>query len=99
MRQKKGYAFVQSLKEPVNRAKYLQAQVNSMCVTIRRGERNIGEMIQDSKGLNKKIDATLTSTTAAMKQIKMFRENTEEIETLLGQQKDAIKKFEKRAKN
>lgn len=70
-----------------------------MCVTIRRGERNIGEMIQDSKGLNKKIDATLTSTTAAMKQIKMFRENTEEIETLLGQQKDAIKKFEKRAKN
>ena len=45
LRAKKGPGFARVIKEHTTMSKYVQAQINDMCVTLKRHDRQIGEMI------------------------------------------------------
>ena len=39
LRQQKGYTFAKVIEEPMNKAKYVQAQINEMCLHMQRNFR------------------------------------------------------------
>ena len=66
LRQKKGYSFAKLIKEPVNKAKYTQAQINDMCLTMKRKFLKLDDLACETKVFTSKIDETLKASKEVM---------------------------------
>ena len=83
LRAKQGYTFAKSIKEPVNKAKYTQAQINDMCLTMRRKFLKLDDLAYETKASTEKINETLKASREVMKDIREFKENTEATDRLM----------------
>ena len=56
LRAKKGPSFAKIIKEPMTKAKYVQAQINDICTNLKRSDRQISELTMTTKNFNVRIE-------------------------------------------
>ena len=83
LRVRKGPGFARSIKEPLNKAKYMQAQINEMCITLKRNQSLIGEVSTDTKSVLNRMEETIDATQKTMSEINEFRKVTAHTEKLM----------------